>query len=75
MAFSLITPPNFGSGAGIWLPGIVVVALGEPSVPVTTCAAAGATTSAAAIRIAATPATTAILGSRFMLCAPLIRRR
>ena len=35
---SLIMPPNCGVGAGIWLPGIVVVALGEPSVPVTTCA-------------------------------------
>jgi hypothetical protein len=37
----LITPPNGGVGAGIWLPGIVVVALGSPSVPVTTCAVAG----------------------------------
>jgi len=34
-AFSLITPPNFGSGAGSWVPGMVVVAEGEPSVPVT----------------------------------------
>src|ERR1044071_7098071 len=33
-AFSLITPPNFGSGGGSCLPSIVVVALGEPSVPV-----------------------------------------
>src|SRR5215831_8170426 len=34
-ALSLITPPNFGAGGGSWLPGIVVVASGEPSVPVT----------------------------------------
>ena len=33
VAFSLITPPNFGSGGGIWLPGMVVVALGEPRTP------------------------------------------
>src|SRR6516225_3878108 len=33
-ALSLIRPPNFGSGAGSWLPGIVVVASGEPGVPV-----------------------------------------
>ena len=29
-ASSLITPPNFGSGAGSCLPLMVVVALGEP---------------------------------------------
>src|SRR5512147_2192138 len=33
-AFSLITPPNFGSGGGICFPLIVVVAPGEPGVPV-----------------------------------------
>ena len=33
-AFSLITPPNFGSGGGSCLPSIVVVAPGEPGVPV-----------------------------------------
>ena len=33
-ASSLITPPNFGSGAGSCLPSIVVVALGEPGTPV-----------------------------------------
>ena len=37
-ALSLITPPNFGSGGGSWLPLSVVVALGEPSVPVTSTA-------------------------------------
>src|SRR5262245_28536066 len=34
-ASSLITPPNFGSGAGSCFPSIVVVALGEPGTPVT----------------------------------------
>src|SRR4029077_6102436 len=33
-AFSLITPPNFGSGGGNCLPSMVVVAPGEPGVPV-----------------------------------------
>src|ERR1700745_481152 len=37
-AFSLITPPNFGSGGGSCLPVIVVVAVGEPGTPVTCCA-------------------------------------
>src|SRR4249919_1725014 len=37
-AFSLITPPNFGSGGGSCFPLIVVVALGEPNSPVTCCA-------------------------------------
>ncbi len=37
-AFSLMTPPNFGSGAGSCWPPSVVVALGEPSSPVTSCA-------------------------------------
>src|SRR5215469_9157425 len=40
MALSLITPPNFGSGAGSCLPSIVVVAPGEPGVPVICCATA-----------------------------------
>jgi hypothetical protein len=39
-ALSLITPPNFGSGGGNCLPLMVVVALGEPSTPVTCCAEA-----------------------------------
>jgi hypothetical protein len=46
-AFSLMTPPNLGGGAGSWLPGIVVVALGEPGVPYTCCAEAGATQNSA----------------------------
>ena len=33
-ALSLITPPNFGAGGGSCFPLIVVVALGEPGVPV-----------------------------------------
>ena len=37
-ASSLITPPNFGAGAGSCLPLMVVVALGEPGVPVVSSA-------------------------------------
>src|SRR5215470_14702313 len=37
-AFSLITPPNFGSGGGSCFPVIVVVASGEPGTPVVCCA-------------------------------------
>src|SRR5260370_10412234 len=33
-ALSLITPPNGGAGGGSCFPSIVVVALGEPGVPV-----------------------------------------
>src|ERR1043166_4314313 len=33
-AVSLITPPNLGSGGGSWFPLMVVVAPGEPGVPV-----------------------------------------
>ena len=40
----MITPPNFGAGAGIWFPWIVVVALGEPSTPVTCWAITGMAT-------------------------------
>src|SRR5208282_65127 len=35
LASSLMTPPNFGGGAGSCFPSIVVVALGEPKSPVT----------------------------------------
>src|SRR5437016_4633804 len=38
VAFSLITPPNLGSGGGSCFPSIVVVAPGEPTVPATCCA-------------------------------------
>jgi hypothetical protein len=37
----LITPPNFGSGAGSCLPLMVVVALGEPGTPVISAAITG----------------------------------
>src|SRR5208282_2034444 len=40
LAPSLITPPNLGGGGGICFPSMVVVALGEPNVPVTCCASA-----------------------------------
>jgi hypothetical protein len=33
-ALRSILPPNFCGGGGSWLPSIVVVALGEPGVPV-----------------------------------------
>src|SRR6516162_5145946 len=36
-ASSLMTPPNCGSGTGSCLPVMVVVALGDPSTPVTVC--------------------------------------
>jgi hypothetical protein len=39
-ASSLMTPPNLGSGGGSCLLLIVVVALGEPRVPVTCCPSA-----------------------------------
>src|SRR5258708_25615283 len=38
-AFSLITPPNFGSGGGSCFPSMVVVALGDPGTPVICCCA------------------------------------
>ena len=44
-AFSLITPPNFGSGGGNCLPSMVVVAPGEPGIPVVCWAVAGTTVS------------------------------
>ncbi len=49
-----MTPPNFGSGGGSCWPLMLVVALGEPKVPVTCCAVAGAAASASK-----TPATEA----------------
>src|SRR6476661_8161470 len=52
-AVSLITPPNFIGGGGSCLPSMVVVALGEPGVPVVwICAlAVGATAMTAAASI------------------------
>src|SRR5215475_270620 len=40
-ASSLITPPKLGSGGGSCFPSMVVVAPGEPGVPVVCCAAVG----------------------------------
>ncbi len=51
VAFSLITPPNFGSGGGSWLPLMVVVALGEPGTPVVWICALAVTTAAAKVAI------------------------
>jgi hypothetical protein len=47
-AVSLITPPNFGGDGGSCVPSIVVVALGEPGIPVTCCAEAEPTHDATA---------------------------
>src|SRR4029077_20059051 len=48
-ALSLITPPNLGSGGGSCFPSIVVLALGEPGVPVVwICARADAAMTATA---------------------------
>src|SRR6185312_7467208 len=41
VAVSSITPPNFGSGGGSCFPSIVVVAPGDPGVPVVCCAKEG----------------------------------
>src|SRR5215831_18096513 len=41
-ALHSILPRNGCGGGGSWLPGIVVVALGEPGTPVACCAIAGA---------------------------------
>src|SRR4029077_21236356 len=49
LALSLITPPNFGSGGGSCFPSMVVVAPGEPGVPVVwICARAEVATTATA---------------------------
>src|ERR1700730_15254838 len=50
-ALSLITPPNFSGGAGSCSPLMVVVALGEPGVPVICWASAGRATSIAAAAV------------------------
>ena len=48
-----MTPPNFGSGAGNCLLLMVVVALGEPGVPVICWAMAGRVANEAAVRMTA----------------------
>ena len=65
-ASSLITPPNFGSGGGSCLPLMVVVALGEPSVPVTCWAMAGSAANAMAVTMTVIAAIDTRL-PRFML--------
>src|SRR5260370_9889494 len=50
-ALSLITPPNFPGGAGRTVPLMVVVALGEPGVPVISWAGVGKATNIAAAAV------------------------
>src|ERR1700738_4816346 len=50
-ALSLITPPNFPGGGGSCSPLMVVVALGEPGVPVISRAGAGKATNTAAAAV------------------------
>ena len=69
-ALLLITPPNFGAGAGSCFPSIVVVALGEPNSPVTCCAARGVVAGVTARRKAVTAAMMPTSDSRFMLNSP-----
>src|SRR5450631_3983212 len=73
LALSLIIPPNAGGGVGSWEPSAVVVALGEPATPVTTCEEAGAMASDTLNRM---PANVAIArwanGWWLMLCTPSI---
>src|SRR5271169_228920 len=72
-ALCLITPPNCGGGGGICFPLMVVVALGDPSSPVTCCAATGVTASMAASRNGATAVMTSVfVSSRFTPYAPLL---
>src|ERR1700755_437714 len=58
LASRLISPPNFGGGGGRYFPSIVVVALGEPGVPVVCCAAAGRPETAAMATVASSPSRT-----------------
>src|SRR5262249_35936986 len=51
-ALRSILPSNFCGGGGSWLPGIVVVALGEPGAPVVSCALAAEVSAVAARRAA-----------------------
>jgi len=62
-AFSLITPPNFGSGGGSCFPVMVVVASGEPGVPDVCCA------KAAGLHVNAGPASEASKPSKIFLLA------
>src|SRR5262252_4028620 len=64
-ASSLITPPNFSGGGGNCLPSIVVVALGEPSSPVTCCAKKDVAVMRSPVQITAAHWTKSF---RFMIC-------
>ena len=66
-AFSLISPPNFGSGGGSCLPSMVVVALGEPSSPEIVWAMAGTAASMTATTTASIMCTNDFLFIRFHL--------
>src|SRR6476646_8594864 len=65
LAPRLISPPNFGGGGGRYFPSIVVVAPGEPGVPVICCAAAGRPDTAAMATVASSP-------SRMFLIVPMV---
>src|SRR6516225_9578313 len=54
LAVSLITPPNFGFGGGSCLPSMVMVASGEPGIPVICCAGDDSVVSANAAQRAPT---------------------
>jgi hypothetical protein len=58
-ALRSILPSNFCGGGGSWLPGIVVVALGEPAAPVISCASAAEVSAVAARRAS-------VMASRFV---------
>ena len=64
---SLMTPPNFGSGGGSCLPLMVVVALGEPGVPVICCA-----NDVTAVALKSTVASSAIFTYRGVLILMLL---
>jgi hypothetical protein len=49
LAWRLMSPPNFGGGGGRYYPSMVVVAPGEPGVPVICCPAAGRKVSIATV--------------------------
>src|SRR5215471_4369726 len=68
LASRLITPPNVGGEGGRYFPSIVVVALGEPGVPVICCARAVTAISGNSMSAASNPRGTTRLGiwDRFM---------
>ena len=65
LAVSLMTPPNGAGGAGSWLPGMVVVALGEPGTPVVCWALSGKAASRKNRDAAANLSRPRFLGSSF----------